>query len=229
MAAGSAGMLLSISPSLSIITLSVIPATVLGAGAYSRVVKRLSRELLNHLASSTQVGGYHHFVHVTRIMEINQSTMHGCMRPNNNTPYTGGGGTLRADPRGPALRRGGAREGALRVRAYVRPLLCCLGCGFVLSYVLRFWSINSTGGGLRIIQLNTHQPHASVCLSRRIIDESMGLARRLAKSEGSYVAAVYSVSNFALIGVLFMGAGKGVDGGIELCLVVSWLLTVHPP
>lgn len=35
----------------------------------------------------------------------------------------------------------------------------------------------------------------------------MGLARRLAKSEGAYVAAIYSISNFALIGVLFMGAG----------------------
>jgi ATP-binding cassette subfamily B protein len=56
MAAGSAGMLLHISPSLSAITLSVVPAMILGAGAYSRVVKRLSRELLDALASSTQVG-----------------------------------------------------------------------------------------------------------------------------------------------------------------------------
>lgn len=55
MAAGSAGMLLHISPALSAITLSVVPATVLGAAGYSRVVKRLSRELLNQLASSTQV------------------------------------------------------------------------------------------------------------------------------------------------------------------------------
>jgi ABC-type multidrug transport system fused ATPase/permease subunit len=56
MAAGSAGMLLHISPSLSAITLSVVPAMILGAAGYSRVVKRLSRELLNALASSTQVG-----------------------------------------------------------------------------------------------------------------------------------------------------------------------------
>jgi hypothetical protein len=38
----------------------------------------------------------------------------------------------------------------------------------------------------------------------------MGLARRLATSEGAYVAAIYSVSNFALIGVLFMGAGASL-------------------
>lgn len=38
----------------------------------------------------------------------------------------------------------------------------------------------------------------------------MGLVRRLAKSEGTYVAAIYSISNFALIGVLFMGAGACV-------------------
>jgi len=44
----------------------------------------------------------------------------------------------------------------------------------------------------------------------RIIDASMGLAKRLAKSEGAYVAAIYSVSNFALLGVLFMGAGACV-------------------
>lgn len=44
----------------------------------------------------------------------------------------------------------------------------------------------------------------------RIIDDSMGLVRRLAKSEGTYVAAIYSISNFALIGVLFMGAGACV-------------------
>lgn len=75
MAAGSAGMLLSISPSLSMITLSVIPATALGASAYSRVVKRLSRELLNQLASSTQVVvWYHHFAQRPHVL-INQPCM----------------------------------------------------------------------------------------------------------------------------------------------------------
>lgn len=55
MATGSAGMLLHISPTLSAITLSVVPAVILGAAGYSKIVKRLSRELLNALASSTQV------------------------------------------------------------------------------------------------------------------------------------------------------------------------------
>lgn len=58
MAAGSAGMLVYISPTLSVITLSVVPAVILGAAGYSRVVKRLSRELLDALASSTQVKRY---------------------------------------------------------------------------------------------------------------------------------------------------------------------------
>jgi len=53
-------MLFHISPSLSVITLSVVPAVILGAAGYSRVVKRLSRELLDALAASTQVGGYIH-------------------------------------------------------------------------------------------------------------------------------------------------------------------------
>lgn len=66
--------------------------------------------------------------------------------------------------------------------------------------------------------LNAPTRSTHVCTSvlwahSRIIDDSMVLARRLAKSEGSYVAAIYSVSNFALIGVLFMGAGR--EGEIE--------------
>ena len=35
----------------------------------------------------------------------------------------------------------------------------------------------------------------------------MSLARRLAISEGVYVACIYMVSNFSLLGVLFLGAG----------------------
>jgi len=54
MATGSAGMLLYISPSLSVVTLSVVPAMVLGAAQYSKIVKKLSLALLNSLAVSTQ-------------------------------------------------------------------------------------------------------------------------------------------------------------------------------
>lgn len=55
MAVGSSAMLIYISPSLSAVTLCVVPAMVLGATQYAKVVKRLSRELLDALAVSTQV------------------------------------------------------------------------------------------------------------------------------------------------------------------------------
>lgn len=138
MATGSAAMLLYISPSLSVVTLSVVPAMILGASQYSKVVKSLSLALLNGLAASTQVAA--------------------------------------------------ERMGAIRM--------------------VRHFAAEE----------REKQKYAG------IIDLSLDLARKLAVSEGTYVAAIFCVSNFALLGVLFLGAGMVVDGGLTVGALASFCL-----
>ncbi|KAM3572002.1 hypothetical protein VYU27_005990 [Nannochloropsis oceanica] len=138
MATGSAGMLLYISPSLSVVTLSVVPAMVLGAAQYSKIVKKLSLALLNSLAVSTQ--------------------------------------------------QAAEKMGAIRI---------------VRHFAAEDREKERYGN---------------------IIDMSLGLARKLAVSEGVYVAAIFAVSNFALLGVLFLGAGMVVEGGLTVGGLASYCL-----
>lgn len=138
MATASAGMLLYISPSLSLVTLSVVPAMVLGAAQYSKIVKKLSLALLNSLAVSTQ--------------------------------------------------QAAEKMGAIRI---------------VRHFAAEEREKERYG---------------------KIIDESLGLAKKLAVSEGVYVAAIFAVSNFALLGVLFLGAGMVVEGGLTVGGLASYCL-----
>lgn len=138
MATASAGMLLYISPSLSLVTLSVVPAIVLGAAQYSKVVKKLSLALLNSLAVSTQ--------------------------------------------------QAAEKMGAIRI---------------VRHFAAEEREKERYG---------------------KIIDESLGLAKKLAVSEGVYVAAIFAVSNFALLGVLFLGAGMVVEGALTVGGLASYCL-----
>ena len=138
MATASAGMLLYISPSLSVVTLSVVPAMVLGAAQYSKIVKKLSLALLNSLAVSTQ--------------------------------------------------QAAEKMGAIRI---------------VRHFAAEDREKERYG---------------------KIIDKSLGLARKLAVSEGVYVAAIFAVSNFALLGVLFLGAGMVVEGGLTVGGLASYCL-----
>jgi hypothetical protein len=56
----------------------------------------------------------------------------------------------------------------------------------------------------------------------------MSLARRLAISEGTYVAAIYFISNFALVGVLFMGAGRHYIKYIYIHYIyISYIYTIY--
>lgn len=138
MATASAGMLLYISPSLSVITLSVVPAIALGAAQYAKVVKKLSLSLLNSLAKSTQ--------HAAEKM-----------------------------------------------------------------------------AGIRVVRHFAAEIREKERYGQ-IIDESLGLAKRLAVSEGVYVAAIFAVSNFALLGVLFLGAGKVLEGVLTVGGLASYCL-----
>ena len=75
--------------------------------------------------------------------------------------------------------------------------------------------------------MDAHAPSSFLMLLvpvRKIIDDSLSLATHLATSEGTYVASIFLISNFALLGVLYMGANMVVDGALSVGSLASFCL-----